>query len=360
MGLLRVLLVAVALSFVGVARATAQSCNGSSSGVSAENAGRGWTATWFDDFDFFDTSKWNNVESLQNNWSPGINVPSHAWTGDGKLHITSTWEETRGIYLSGQVTTKPSSAIGNGVDPTPVPDSHPLAGFREGGTQTASAGFSFKYGRIEFCVKAPAYWNGTAYTSAGAHFAVWLLPTDGTWPPELDVAESYAGIGIIDQNVHYGSWPGNLKSNGQRSSWNSTGQFNLYAMEWSDTDVRVFVNGTLMKVMNSSAAAMLKDGYSAIAQLNATTGFYLIIDTQLAETTTGPLDTGTGSTETLVDWVKVYYRPDSPESYSHCSWENDLCSFSGSRRSPDPYHSGASRSSRQGVRVRAGDRSRDV
>ena len=180
-------------------------------------------------------------------------------------------------------------------------------------------------------MKAPAYWNGTAYTSAGAHFAVWLLPTDGIWPPELDVAESYAGTGIIDQNVHYGSWPGNLKSNGQRSNWDTTGQFNLYAMEWSETEVRVFVNGTLTKVMDATSPAMFKDGYSAISQLNATSGFYLLIDTQIAEDT-GPLETDIGSTEMLVDWVKVFYRPGSTESYTHCSWENETCSFSGTKK----------------------------
>ena len=86
-----------------------------------------------------------------------------------------------------------------------------------------------------------------------------------------DVAESYAGIGIIDQNVHYGSWPGNLKSNGRRSNWNTTGQYNLYAMELVRAEVRVFVNGTLTKVMDATSSAMLKDGYSAIAQLNAKT-----------------------------------------------------------------------------------------
>ena len=141
-------LVAMTMDLIGAEQAEAQDCNGYSSGVSSENASRGWTATWFDDFNSFDTSKWNKIESLQNNWSPGINVPSKAWTGDGKLHITSVWDQTNGVYLSGQITTKPLWLIGNGVDLTPVPDNHALAAYREGGTQKSSTGFSLKYGRM--------------------------------------------------------------------------------------------------------------------------------------------------------------------------------------------------------------------
>ena len=60
-------------------------------------------------------------------------------------------------------------------------------------------------------------------------------------------------------------------------------------------------------------------------------GFYLLIDTRIAEDT-GPLETDIGSTEMLLDWVKVFYRPGSTESYTHCSWENETCSFSGTKK----------------------------
>ena len=56
----------------GADEANAHNCNGYSSGVSPANEFRGWTATWFDDFNSFDSSKWSNVESPGNNYSAGI------------------------------------------------------------------------------------------------------------------------------------------------------------------------------------------------------------------------------------------------------------------------------------------------
>ena len=312
-----VLLVAVALSLVGAgeAKAQTQDCNGYSSGVSAVNASRGWTTIWEDDFNTgtLDISRWTKLESVQNNQSPGINVPSKVTTpGDGKLHIGTEWNQAQGRYLSGFVTTRPahSSFL------EPVPDDHPLQALREGGTQPASQGFSFKYGRIEVCMKAPTYWNGSANSSNGVHFSVWLMPTDGSWPPELDVAESYAGIGAINQNVHYGSWPDNKQAHGQRTylctaedpiCTSVVNDYHLYAMEWSDTEIHTFIDGALTKVLDSSNLMM--NGRNALAELNAKSGFYLIVDTQVQQPNIDLLDSATGSTETLIDWVKVFYKP---------------------------------------------------
>lgn len=48
--------------------------------------------------------------------------------------------------------------------------------------------FSFLYGRIEFCARLPR--------SKGIWPALWAIPNDGSWPPEIDVMEMHGEIRI--------------------------------------------------------------------------------------------------------------------------------------------------------------------
>jgi len=322
----------VALGLIVPEQAKAQTCNGYSSVV--PDSSRGWTATWFDDFNSFDATKWSKHESTNEAMKANaIWVPSKVTTSGGNLHINGAWNTGTGEYVSGFVSTLPR-ALNFQV---PITASHPLYAYREGGSQYATQGFSFKYGLVEFCAKLPSYLNGTTPTTAGIHSSLWLMPTDLSWPPEIDVADAFNepgnnGIGTSLPYLISGTYPNNV-------NWPDLvmdalamdpyiNQYALYAMEWTDSELRFFINNTLVRVFNSSSPA----GAYALGQVNSKAGFYLLMDQSLAEIYHQPFQTATGTSDLEVDWVKVSYSPSSPAGWTPCANEWGTCSFSGTKQ----------------------------
>jgi beta-glucanase (GH16 family) len=116
-----------------------------------------------------------------------------------------------------------------------------------------------KFGRIEARMKLPI--------GQGIWPAFWMLPTDevyGGWPTsgELDIME-YLGHepNKIHGTIHYGNpWPNNSSSTAefimQNSGFNTT--FHDYALEWSEQEIRWFIDGYLYAVKSKSDVGNLK------------------------------------------------------------------------------------------------------
>jgi beta-glucanase (GH16 family) len=126
-----------------------------------------WRLTFNDDFNGAELpqDKWNrcypsgqadgcsNQPELQWYQSPNVSV------SDGLLHLTAKKENKNGFgYTSGMVTTGPLE--------------------KHAGQDNR---FSFKYGYVEARVKVPK--------GQGLWPAVWMLPADGSGPPEIDLLE---------------------------------------------------------------------------------------------------------------------------------------------------------------------------
>ena len=100
-----------------------------------------------------------------------------------------------------------------------------------------------KYGRWEVRAKLP--------TSQGMWPAIWLLPVDGSWPPEIDIIEL---VGKEPDTVHHSYHWGPLRDGlnpwdlGQ-SAVNKTGgmdfrkKFHDFAVEWTPKGITWFVDG---------------------------------------------------------------------------------------------------------------------
>ncbi|MAV55605.1 MAG: hypothetical protein CMJ28_06585 [Phycisphaerae bacterium] len=121
---------------------------------------------------------------------------------------------------------------------------------RAAGTRTYSSGHAttkhqhaVKWGRWEVRARLP---EGRGYWPA-----IWLLPTDGSWPPEVDIMEF---IGHETNKVHHSAHWGPLRDGlkpwdlGQTSTRTFEGpdftkEFHNYACEWTPEGVVWFVDG---------------------------------------------------------------------------------------------------------------------
>lgn len=96
--------------------------------------------------------------------------------------------------------------------------------------------FATEYGRFEIRCKLPQ--------GKGLWPAFWLLPTDTSWPPEIDVFEN---IGTEPNTVHMTThWTenGNHRQNGKEFVGPKFSEgFHTFAVEWTATTMVWFVDG---------------------------------------------------------------------------------------------------------------------
>ena len=190
-----------------------------------ENNGGGenlnYTLVWSDEFDEneIDETKWNfEIGTGNGGWGNGedqyyTSRSENAFIEDGKLIIQALNESYAGSnYTSAKMTTE------NKAD--------------------------FLYGKIVASIKVPA--------AGGTWPAFWMLPTNsvyGGWPNsgEMDIMEHYGcHPGHVHSTVHNNTynWAGGIPPTGYNIYTNATSEFLEYEMEWSDDELKFFVDGS--------------------------------------------------------------------------------------------------------------------
>ncbi|HLI15378.1 MAG TPA: glycoside hydrolase family 16 protein [Acidimicrobiales bacterium] len=95
-------------------------------------------------------------------------------------------------------------------------------------------GFDFRYGLVVVTAKVPVV--------PGAWPALWMLPADGTWPPEIDIMEFYGSApGSIIQTLHLGA-DDRIDQQVVRVASLGT-RFHRFAVDWEPHSVTWFVDG---------------------------------------------------------------------------------------------------------------------
>jgi beta-glucanase (GH16 family) len=178
----------------------------------------GWDVAWFDEFagNQLNTSLWTPIFSTNpTNNSLHAYLPSQVAVAGGNLVITSTNQPYQGLpYRSGQVISKVEQ----------------------------------QYGKWEVRAKLP--------TTAGQWPAIWLLPRTGTYPwpsqGEIDIMENRGDEPHRTSSAfHWGTNPPYSHSfvydeqsahqDGQPENFHS--EFHTYGVEWTDRQLRFFVDG---------------------------------------------------------------------------------------------------------------------
>jgi beta-glucanase (GH16 family) len=96
--------------------------------------------------------------------------------------------------------------------------------------------FAQTYGYFEMRAELPQ--------NAGGWPAFWLLPTDGSWPPELDVMETLTNDPSADYTTSHSSIGGNAQSQGVAFIPDTSSGYHTYGVLWTKSTLTWYVDGT--------------------------------------------------------------------------------------------------------------------
>jgi beta-glucanase (GH16 family) len=131
----------------------------------------------------------------------------------------------------------PFSAGAGGLTITARPAGGLPAGLSyESGLLTTQQRFSQTYGYFAICAQLPA--------GRGFWPAFWLLPSDGSWPPEIDVMEMLGG----DAHDYFASIHGGPRFDTvtEIPAPDLTAGFHVFAMSWRPDNIRYYLDGVLV------------------------------------------------------------------------------------------------------------------
>jgi beta-glucanase (GH16 family) len=243
-----------------------------------------------------DTTKWasgswwsgDGTGTIAPNGEKQVYRPSQISQTGGNLRLyaqpeNSTYYDQPYIYKSGQVITGPTPYS----DP-PVP----------------SARFSCTYGFMEARIKMPS--------GPGWWPAFWTLAADVSidWPfgGEIDIVEMLGPQpGVVEQHIHYDTGAGHQGPGfayDPATPSDFTQDFHVYAVDWTATYIRWYVDG--VQTFEFTNAAAIPDIPHYLILGLACGGNWL---DELAGGGPGSGNPTLGSTaEVLVDWVRVWQR----------------------------------------------------
>ncbi|MFP4163587.1 MAG: family 16 glycosylhydrolase [Chitinispirillaceae bacterium] len=240
---------------------------------------------WSDEFDYTglpDQSRW------------GYDVGGHGWGNQELQYYTESREKNARVENGNLIITARR-------------ESYEGSDYTSARLVTRNKG-DWKYCRVEIKAKLPQG-NGTWP-------AIWMLPTDnvyGGWPAsgELDIMEAVGfDTNRIHSTIHSEAY--NHKNGTQRGGsvdiGDAYGQFNIYAMEWSEQRVDFFVNE--MEVFSFG-----KEPDATSAQWPFDQPFHLLLNIAIGGAWGGieGIDNSVFPQQMVVDYVRVYEKLQSED-----------------------------------------------
>jgi beta-glucanase (GH16 family)/Ca2+-binding RTX toxin-like protein len=104
------------------------------------------------------------------------------------------------------------------------------------GVITTKDTFAQTYGYFEMRAELPT-------DVSGAWPAFWLVPADGSWPPELDVMETLTGSSNIDYTTVHSEAAGYHTAVGAANLVTNVGGFHTYGVLWTASDITWYLDG---------------------------------------------------------------------------------------------------------------------
>jgi beta-glucanase (GH16 family) len=245
--------------------------SGCASAGPPRESGDSWVLAWEDDFNgtALNPERWR-VTIQGWNWNEELQAftRENVAVRDGCLELSAKRESWRG--------------------PSGRPDKPGVTVLRQYTSGEASTRDSWTYGKFEARVKAAG--------TRGVVSAFWMVPLDGDWPPEIDIAEILGRFPFSVYFTNHYNHPWNHRKNSFKyhGTEDYSDGFHVFAAEWEPGAIRWYVDG----VMRARCAGGVPDERFVMK-------FTLAVGSEW----TGPPD---GSSvfpqRMLIDWVRVYRR----------------------------------------------------
>jgi beta-glucanase (GH16 family) len=149
-------------------------------------------------------------------------LPAQDQVSDGALHLVATETPTQGTDVNG------------------APKTYPYAS----GMVTTFSSFNFTYGYVQVVARIP---GGT-----GTWPALWLLPQNGSWPPEIDIMENYGTSNLMEATLHWGSASGGEAYRDVTSSSDLTSGWHTYGLLWEPGSLTWYLDGQVVYTFTGS------------------------------------------------------------------------------------------------------------
>jgi beta-glucanase (GH16 family) len=244
-----------------------------------------WTLAWSDEFDKDgapDPSNWGFEKGFVRNEELQWYQPDNATVSGGLLTIAAQKQQVANPnYVAGSSSWQTNRQYAQYTS----------------SSLTSSGKRSFQYGRFEMC--------GQIDTRTGSWPAFWILGNGRSWPAsgEVDIMEYYANdvrANVCKPSGSTCDWSGSvaqtLTSLGGSATW--TPEFHLWAMEWSSTDIDLYLDDKLVYDFKVSSETASPNPYQG-------NPFYILVN--LAIGANGGDPSGTTFPITYkVDYVRVY------------------------------------------------------
>nr|WP_047168727.1 family 16 glycosylhydrolase [Sphingomonas sp. Y57] len=146
--------------------------------------------------------------------------------------------------------------------------------------------WSQTYGYFEARLDLPA--------EKGAWPAFWLMPADGSWPPEIDIMEAYGNEQTL-QTLHTKETGAHTQSYTKNFVDGATSGMHSYGLLWTEDSLTWYIDGTAVKT-----APTPDDMHKP---------FYMILNLAVTSGTTGSL-----LTDYKIDYVRAYTLSELPSA----------------------------------------------
>ncbi|EJU14713.1 glycoside hydrolase family protein [Sphingomonas sp. LH128] len=258
----------------------------------------GFTQTFGDEFNALSLySKGGTWRTEFGNGGPG-SIASRTLRTEAQLYFDEDWGGTGKKALG----VNPFSIDDGVLTITAERASSDILQYMDGHTWTSgllTSKFTFaqQYGYFEIRAKMP---EGNGFWPA-----FWLLPTDNTWPPELDIFEQHGkDPNVLYMTTHGTSTPGKTMEAQDRAVVDTT-QFHTYGVDWNGERIVYYIDG-MEVARQATPAAMQKE-------------MYMLVNLAVGGTASwsGPSDASTPTGEMKIDYIRAYRTADTVSTTSN-------------------------------------------
>jgi beta-glucanase (GH16 family) len=103
------------------------------------------------------------------------------------------------------------------------------------GMVTTYPSVHFKYGFVQVVARLPF--------GKGLWPAIWLIPENGSWPPEIDIAEHWDTESVVKATLHYGKQ--NKQTRGTVTFPDADQGWHTYSLSWTQSRISVYYDNKL-------------------------------------------------------------------------------------------------------------------